>query len=259
MKFFLLFFLFFIQFLTSQVTVDYRVYHRIDTAVAQKDVVPYDSRLFVDGNNSLYATAARFQSDSLRMRFNKSKDFSVLSISRKRGFLNEYITTDLMNMINTQHVRINDAGFRFESKNNTNWVISSERKEIGQYKARKAVGSLSGRNYTVWYTTDIPIPAGPFKLWGLPGLVLEAEDETGDIRFELISISKINTKLKDVEILANNEKEVRSYEEYLKVFKASMHSRPAQQLYDFADDASKKRLEENYQAKIRRYNNFIEK
>jgi len=50
--------------------------------------------------------------------------------------------------------------------------MHSVHKRFGQYDCRRAIGKFRGREYEVWYTTDIPIPGGPFKLGGLPGLIL---------------------------------------------------------------------------------------
>ena len=58
-----------------------------------------------------------------------------------------------------------------------NWKLEKESKQIGTLLAYKATGQFRGRNYTAWYTLDIPLPFGPWKLQGLPGLILEAYDE----------------------------------------------------------------------------------
>ncbi|MFN4284905.1 MAG: GLPGLI family protein [Lacibacter sp.] len=75
-----------------------------------------------------------------------------------------------------------------EAKPNFNWVITDEEKNIGGFNCRMAVGSFRGRQYHAWFTFDIPISAGPWKLMGLPGLVLDAVDTTGQVKFELVRI-----------------------------------------------------------------------
>lgn len=57
-----------------------------------------------------------------------------------------------------------------------NWKIEKETKKIGKFLCNKATATFRGRQYTVWYTPEIPLPYGPWKLQGLPGLILEAYD-----------------------------------------------------------------------------------
>ena len=47
----------------------------------------------------------------------------------------------------------------------------------------KAIGRFRGRIYTVWYAPSIPINGGPWKLGGLPGLILEAYDMKREVVF----------------------------------------------------------------------------
>ncbi|MDT8346968.1 MAG: GLPGLI family protein [Flavobacteriaceae bacterium] len=68
------------------------------------------------------------------------------------------------------------------------WKIEEETKSIGNYTCRKATTSFRGRNYTVWFTPEIPLPYGPWKLNGLPGLILEAYDDTGTYSWMVKSI-----------------------------------------------------------------------
>ena len=44
--------------------------------------------------------------------------------------------------------------------------------------------------WEVYFTTDIPINKGPWKLWGLPGLIVRAEDKDRYFRYELNNFEK---------------------------------------------------------------------
>ncbi|CAM1359073.1 conserved exported protein of unknown function [Tenacibaculum soleae] len=72
-----------------------------------------------------------------------------------------------------------------------NWKITDEFKDIGEYKCQKATGYFRGRTYTTWFTQQIPIPFGPWKLQGLPGLIIEVKDAKKEIYFR---VTKVNFK-----------------------------------------------------------------
>ena len=56
------------------------------------------------------------------------------------------------------------------------WQILSETKEVMGYSCQLASCDFRGRRWYAWFSTDIPVNEGPWKLFGLPGLVLEAWD-----------------------------------------------------------------------------------
>ncbi|MGI6815405.1 GLPGLI family protein [Bacteroides sp. KG123] len=70
------------------------------------------------------------------------------------------------------------------------WKILQEKKSIANHSCQKAEAAYLGRKWIVWFTVDIPISDGPWKLWGLPGLILEAEDSESDYQFTCIEIKK---------------------------------------------------------------------
>ena len=64
--------------------------------------------------------------------------------------------------------------------------VDSTRQILG-YKCYMATTDFRGRRWTVYYTEDIPVSLGPWKLGGLPGLILSAEVK-GFITIEASSI-----------------------------------------------------------------------
>lgn len=69
-----------------------------------------------------------------------------------------------------------------------NWTLLQEFKTFGGYKCQKATTQFSGRTWTAWFTTAIPANVGPWKLHGLPGLIVEARDSDNKFGFEMVSV-----------------------------------------------------------------------
>lgn len=74
------------------------------------------------------------------------------------------------------------------------WKISNEHCKVLSYSCQKATGYFRGRTYEVWFTTDIPVNNGPWKLVGLPGLILKASDSRNHYVFECIGLEHLKAK-----------------------------------------------------------------
>lgn len=68
------------------------------------------------------------------------------------------------------------------------WSITQEFKTISGFKTQKAEGLFRGRKYIAWFTNEIPIKYGPWKLNGLPGLILNVSDDKNEVMFYAKSI-----------------------------------------------------------------------
>lgn len=75
------------------------------------------------------------------------------------------------------------------------WEFLEGNDTILGYDCKKAKAQFRGREWTAWYATEIPSPDGPWKLSGLPGLILKAVDSTGDFSFESKSIESSKESL----------------------------------------------------------------
>ncbi|MDR1552254.1 MAG: GLPGLI family protein [Prevotellaceae bacterium] len=72
------------------------------------------------------------------------------------------------------------------------WKISGDTSTISGYKCQKATCVYRGRQYVAWFTDAIQINNGPFKFWGLPGLIVEVRDSKYHHLFRLAGIEKTN-------------------------------------------------------------------
>ena len=62
-------------------------------------------------------------------------------------------------------------------------VMSQESKIIVGYYCKEAKANYRGRNWTVYFTEQIAMSYGPWNLWGLPGMIVEAYDDKGYFHF----------------------------------------------------------------------------
>ncbi len=92
-----------------------------------------------------------------------------------------------------------------ESIPTINWTIHEETKMIGDLKCVKASGSFGNREYIVWYTESIPVPYGPYKLNGLPGLIVNAHTKDNKVKYSLISYKKSDYAVEHIKLPSNGE------------------------------------------------------
>lgn len=101
----------------------------------------------------------------------------------------------------------------------TSWELTEESKVILDFNCQKAIGKFKNRLYTVWYTPEIPYADGPWKFSGLPGLILEVEnqDKTFIIEATEIALSPHNTSLHNLTNIPI--KKTFSWDEYVELKK----------------------------------------
>lgn len=76
------------------------------------------------------------------------------------------------------------------------WEILNEKKKIKEFNCILAkTVTDTGNIYYAWFTENIPIPEGPFRFKGLPGLVLEVYNERKTIRISANEIKKSDEKI----------------------------------------------------------------
>lgn len=70
------------------------------------------------------------------------------------------------------------------------WKISADTATFGGLHCQKATGHFKGRDYIVWFSPDLPVRTGPWKLNGLPGVILDARDTKNEVVFKFDGLEK---------------------------------------------------------------------
>ena len=85
------------------------------------------------------------------------------------------------------------------------WNYMNEQSDtILGYECQKATTIFAGRTYTAWFTTEIPLPYGPYKFGGLPGLILRIQDADKQFSWECIGLERSSSPIIQYEY--DNEK-----------------------------------------------------
>lgn len=111
--------------------------------------------------------------------------------------------------------------FVYEEPINTwNWGIGDSTKVILGYECVMATTDYHGRKWTAWFAPEIPVQNGPWKLDGLPGLILEATAEGGQYSFIATGIQQTDKAIRPIYLA--HEYEMTTRLKYLKSRRAFM-------------------------------------
>ena len=72
------------------------------------------------------------------------------------------------------------------------WTIYPDTSLFLGLTCNKAETVWKGRTYIAFFARSIPIPDGPYKFNGLPGLIVKIIDNKNEVSYELIEFKKTN-------------------------------------------------------------------
>lgn len=107
-------------------------------------------------------------------------------------------------------------------------TISDSTKNILGFECVMASTDYHGRKWKVWFTPELPVQDGPWKLHGLPGLILEADGGDG-IHIEATEVGSTSSDVPYVYSKNNYEKKDRKqiladHEHYINNFEAIINA-----------------------------------
>ena len=156
-----------------------------------------DMLLDVCDGRSLFYNERDFVYDSLfSISFDKNgsmlKNEAAEQLTRTRSALHWMTEMDYPDGTFTQYYKFLQTVIGNGTLEMPAWQLMDEFKEISGYACRKATAHYLGRDWTAWFTEEVPSQAGPWLLWGLPGLIVEARDADNYILFKLTCVEPLN-------------------------------------------------------------------
>ena len=180
------------------------LYKRIkvtDTLLVDTDFKTDYLTLMAGKNSSAFYQANLKTHDSIS---NRNFDYVMATFKDKDAFkrTSEYEVEVLFKNFPkgkvTNHTRHSLISWIYEEEwEKPVWEITDSTSTIGGYECMLAVSNYRGRRWYAWFTPEIAISEGPWKLCGLPGLILEAHDEKNHYQYSAMTI-KLNPN-RDVE------------------------------------------------------------
>jgi len=145
---------------------------KIDKVMATLDIVK-DKSIYQDFTITAQDSIIKMAVEEMQ----KSKTWKDLSKTIKMPKFSFKIYKIYPDMKEQYVDRISKNLFAYEETIKFDWKILSDKEKIGEYNTQKATTEFGGRKWTAWFSTDIPFQDGPYKFYGLPGLIVKIEDE----------------------------------------------------------------------------------
>jgi GLPGLI family protein len=142
---------------------------------------------------SVYSEIMNTEPDDVALNINSDDEYEISLEIKLTGSKHIVFTDFQKDSIFSQHsIFLNgkQRTYIVEEKNTKpKWTIHDEYKTINNIELQKATGLFRGRYYTAWFAFSIPINGGPWKLNGLPGLILYVADSQNEVVFNALSFT----------------------------------------------------------------------
>lgn len=180
---------------TAQVLIHYKFTHVRDTTNRDH---PYTENmaLYIGRTSSAYRSydnvleQAEFKKQ-MQIALANSPDGRVQLNRNRRGSGAEYYEFPNEKILARKEPLVMETYLVEDAMPVIDWKISSDTATYGGLHCQKATGLFKGRDYIAWFCPDMPLHVGPWKLNGLPGVIVEAYDTKKDVQFMFDGIEKV--------------------------------------------------------------------
>lgn len=172
-----------------------RFYYEYNFQTDSTDVETKMSELMVldvDKKGSKYYSEYVFQNDSI-MDAQFKKNMAAHSddsapLSARQGVVAYKILKSYPSFKINQIITLDMTLYNVNQQIKWDWKILPDQEIIGEWNVQKAETDFAGRKWIAWFSTEIPLQDGPYKFYGLPGLIIKIEDQAGFHKMQLKGI-----------------------------------------------------------------------
>ncbi len=203
---------------TAIAVITYAFTHMRDTTNPGK-LYTENMNLFLGRRSSIYKTGDKELADSLAMASFKASGGKSINITKLTTFAQLFMYPDLHQLFVFDRVMF-DKYIMEDEWPSIDWKITDETKKIAQLNCQKAIGAWRGRTYEAWFCADLPFHAGPWKLNGLPGLIVEAVDTRQQVSFKFAGYRTLNDGKVVIKLPGKNEAKPATVQDFNKAREA---------------------------------------
>lgn len=180
---------------TAQVLVHYKFTHVRDT-INRDHPYTENMALYIGKSSSAYRSydhvleQAEFKKQ-MQIALANSPDGRIQLNRNRRGSGAEYYEFPNQKKLTRKEPLVMETYLVEDAMPAIDWKISGDTATYGGLHCQKATGHFKGRDYTAWFCPDMPLHVGPWKLNGLPGVIVEAYDAKKDVQFMFDGVEKV--------------------------------------------------------------------
>ncbi|GIV38294.1 MAG: hypothetical protein KatS3mg033_0094 [Thermonema sp.] len=187
---------------TAFLRVAYRAWGEVDS-VKKRTMLIDTLHLLIGDQGGFYFDPAIFKEDSIihNMDLQRQRgDIIVIDVTQPPDYtatpLNWERIWQRPNWL-VVYTELKYGKMKYVEQGILDWQIFEETEEVNGLVLQKAKTTYGGREWTAWFAKDIPLPYGPWKLRGLPGLIVKAKSSgTSPYYFLMVGIEKVQMPMK---------------------------------------------------------------
>ena len=182
-------------------------YKYIPDSTKVDSILTENMRLTIFKDHSEFLSEMKAKRDSAVVKSSQKQNGHV-GTDLSPGNIKMFVWKNKNNIKNYSTEFVGMESYKVTDETEFNWTLINETKKIQNYNCQKATLKFGRREWTAWFTTELPFQDGPYIFRKLPGLIVVIEDSKKHHSFQLIANYKTNdgtSAIKAFHLLKNYE------------------------------------------------------